>query len=217
MSLIKNIKKELRAQNIKGIAIDVDETLSFTLKYWFDRMQNLFGNPENLSTKELIAKYRYAKNVPYWQTKEAIDWMIKQIYSNKVQTELEVIGEADKYLPKLHQQIPVAVYLTVRPEEVNRGTEIWLANHGFPKAPVIARPSNITHADSHAWKAEILSELYPEVAGLVDDNDVILEHLSDSYKGKILLYSRSKCQDTNIKTYCCPTWSDVVDTAKLIF
>ena len=48
-----------------GIAVDIDETLSWTVGYWFKEMIKLFGNPEKLSVKKLISKYRYTQNVPY--------------------------------------------------------------------------------------------------------------------------------------------------------
>lgn len=37
-----------------GLALDIDETLSFTLGTWISEMQRLFGNPENLTAKDLI-------------------------------------------------------------------------------------------------------------------------------------------------------------------
>lgn len=48
-----------------GLAVDIDETLSWTLKYWVEKMAEKFGNPENLSVLEIIKKYRYSQNVPY--------------------------------------------------------------------------------------------------------------------------------------------------------
>lgn len=217
MSAIINLKRELRLNNINGIAVDIDETLSFTLKYWFDRMRVKFGNPEKLSTEELIKKYRYAQHVPYWQTENAQKWMIAQVYSNAVQTKLEIIGEADKYLPLAHKIKPVVAYLTVRPEEVTKGTATWLAKHNFPAAAIIARPSHINHKDGNKWKAEVLNELFPEVCGLIDDNDQILQYLSEQYQGELFFYSRETCLDSNLKTHCCPKWTDIIKQLKNIY
>jgi len=38
-----------------------DETLSWTIGYWIEEMQNKFGNPENLTVKEMVEKYRYTQ------------------------------------------------------------------------------------------------------------------------------------------------------------
>jgi len=57
-----------------GLAVDIDETLSWTIGYWIEEMQNKFGNPENLTIKEMVEKYRYTQNVPYWQHEEALQW-----------------------------------------------------------------------------------------------------------------------------------------------
>lgn len=217
MSIILNLKRELRLKNLTGLAIDIDETLSFTLKYWFKKMAQKFGNPEKLTTAELIKKYRYAQYVPYWQTEAAQKWVVEQVYSNKVQTNLEVIGEADKYVPIADKIKPIVVYLTVRPEEVNQGTETWLLKHSFPKAPIIARPSHIHHKDGHKWKAEVLTELFPEVCGLIDDNDQILQYLTPQYLGQLFFYSRTTCQSTSLNVHCCPTWPDVIKKLKDIY
>ncbi len=217
MSTILELKRELRLKNLTGLAIDIDETLSFTLKYWFTEMLKKFGNPEKLTTEELIKKYRYAQNVPYWQTEAAQKWIIEQVYSNEVQTKLEIIGEADKYVPIAHKIKPIVVYLTVRPEEVNQGTEAWLLKHKFPKALIIARPPHIHQKDGHKWKAEVLSELFPEVCGLIDDNDQILQYLPAQYQGELFFYSREICQETNLKAHCCHTWPDVITKLKDIY
>jgi hypothetical protein len=56
MDEVEIIKKRLTSQNRKGLALDVDETLSWTVGYWIAEMQARFGNPESLSVEELIAK-----------------------------------------------------------------------------------------------------------------------------------------------------------------
>jgi len=143
--LVIQLKQELIKNNQKGLALDIDETLSWTFGLWFARMQELFGNPENLTVRGLVEKYRYAKNVPYWQHTEALDWMSASRVDDKLQTELPLIEDADKYVRQVHRIIPIAAYLTVRPRTVENGTRIWLAKYGFPEAPVITRPNNIEH------------------------------------------------------------------------
>lgn len=66
----------------KGIAVDIDETLSWTVGYWVEQMQEKFGNPEKLSIKEMIEKYRYTQNIPYWQSAEALKWIDENVFEN---------------------------------------------------------------------------------------------------------------------------------------
>jgi hypothetical protein len=214
MSKITDLKRQLQDNNISGLAIDIDETLSFTLKYWFTNMVELFGDPEQLGVLGLIKKYRYAINVPYWQTPTAKQWMTNQVYSNEVQTKLDVIGEADKYVKELIKIMPIAVYLTVRPEEVLPGTKSWLKAHNFPTAPILARPNHIQHQDGNIWKAEVLNELFPEISGIVDDNYEVLKYLPDAYQGNFFLYSMKNYVHPPHKVICCPTWPDVITAVK---
>lgn len=61
LSDIYELKQKLISENRKGIALDIDETLSWTIGYWVEKMQELFGNPENLTVRQLIEKYRYTQ------------------------------------------------------------------------------------------------------------------------------------------------------------
>ncbi len=210
-----DLKKKLQTNNLKGLAVDIDETLSFTLKIWFKEMSEAFGNPEKLSIPELIAKYRYFQNVPYWQGKEMWDHAVKLTYDNELQTKIEVLGEADKYLPELHKQIPVLVYVTSRPVEVIPGTKIWLKKHGFPEAEIIARPNFVMHANQHQWKADVLEFLSPNIIGLIDDNYELLKHLDPKYQGDLFIFALSQLPkdfpiaSKDFKLHFCPKWSDV--------
>ena len=75
----------------KGLAVDIDETLSWTIGYWIEHMQEKFGNPENLSVKEMVKKYKYTQNIPYYQTEEILNWIKNRIHSDELQKELPLI------------------------------------------------------------------------------------------------------------------------------
>lgn len=214
---IIKLKQKLAANNVKGIALDIDETLSFTLNNWFPRLQDKFGNPEGLTTLELIRKYRYVQNIPYWQTPEVFEWVVENVYNDALQEELEVIGEADKYLPLIHKFKPVVAYISNRPVEVAKGTEAWLNKHGFPKAPLLLRPDFIHYSLANNWKAIVLDYLYPEIEGYVDDNYNVLTHLPDNYPGHIFLYDMKEYDSKIKKVHPCPTWEDVYLSLKQTF
>jgi len=172
----------------KGLAVDIDETLSWTIGYWIEKMQNKFGNPEDLTIKEMVEKYRYTQNVPYWQHEEALQWIDEKINSNETQEMLPLIEGSSAYLNRINQIIPIVAYITVRPERVLEGTKNWLKKHNFPLAPVICRPNELVHSDGNEWKAKILEKLYPKVLGIIDDNAKLLQFISRDYKGIVFMY-----------------------------
>nr|AIA18301.1 Unknown Function [uncultured bacterium] len=211
---ITQFKKELQKNGKIGLLLDIDETLSWTLGHWVVVMQEKFGNPENLSVKELIKKYRYTEHVPYWQTPEAKEWMQQAILDNDLQEALPIIENANHIANKVHKIIPIVGYLTLRPTAVLDGTRQWLKKHGFPDEPLLLRPDNIPHGDGYEWKAHVLVHLYPEVTGIVDDNARMLQYLPDEYKGTIYLYDTESFEGTNLNVIPCKTWDDVYDKVK---
>ena len=46
-------KKQLENSGTKGLVIDLDETLSWTIYYMAGELAKLYGNPQNLSVEEL--------------------------------------------------------------------------------------------------------------------------------------------------------------------
>ncbi|MFH1657514.1 MAG: hypothetical protein ABH919_03530, partial [bacterium] len=185
-----------------GIAVDIDETLSWSVYYWVEGLRELFGNPENLSVEELIKKYRYTQNVPYWQSAEAQQWIEEKINCNATQRELPLIKDANNILRKITEIVPVAAYITARPEAVLAGTTDWLSAHDFPTAPVICRPTNIPSDQRDQWKAAVLEETHPAIKGIIDDNSDLLKHIGSDYEGFIFLYD-SEPVDSNLKVISC--------------
>ena len=210
------LKKHLAANNQSGLGLDIDETLSWTLGYWFEELKKRFGNPENLSTKKIIAKYRYSKNVPYWQTPAALEWMEEQRNSNDTQTKLPLIENANHAVQKIMLIAPIAAYITVRPESVVEGTTKWLSKHNFPDLPILARTPDVKHHDGNQWKAEVLTELYPEINGIIDDNPELVDKLPSDYPGAVYLYDVLDApEQTGLDVIACKTWENVYEAIKL--
>ncbi|MGE5425725.1 MAG: 5' nucleotidase, NT5C type [Bacillota bacterium] len=198
------------APNISGLAVDIDETLSATITHWVEQMQNKFGNPEGLTSKEVVEKYRYAQNVPYWQHDEALKWVDEQIHSNESQEALPLIEGSDLYLNRINKIIPVAAYITVRPRRVVEGTKNWLDKHGFPSAPIICRPEEVSHSSGNEWKAKVLEGLYPQIVGIIDDNAKLLQCLSRDYPGKVFLYDHKDNLGYPFAV-ACKEWEEVYE------
>jgi len=199
--------------NKRGLAVDIDETLSWTIGFWVEEMQKRFGNPENLTIKEMVEKYRYVQNVPYWQTDEAKQWAHEQTHSNEVQSELPLIEGANGSLKEIEKIIPIAAYITIRPEVTRDGTQRWLDKHNFPQAPLISKPMDIPHEEGSKWKASILTKLYPQVLGLIDDNASILDFLPNDYPGTIFLYDHH-VSESKLNVVPCKTWEVVIAEIK---
>lgn len=218
MSEYIDLKEKLQKQKIKGLALDLDETLSFTALHWVTQLSEKFGNPDNLSPHEVLSKYRLIQNYPVWQTAEAFAWMEWARNSNDLQKELPLIENSNHIVNKISKIVPIACYLTARPYEVKEGTKHWLEKHGLPKADVLTMPEGMTYEEAtSSWKPKVLEKLYPQVLGIVDDNISLLEHLPKDYKGYVFIYDYSNFQSEQKNVFSCPTWEDVLEKVKELF
>lgn len=207
-------KQKLIDSKKSGLVLDIDETLSYTISYWVTEMQKLFGNPENLSVQDLIAKYRYTQNIPYWQTPEALKWMEKSRENNALQEQLPLIKNSNHFVEKINNIIPIVGYITIRPRNVIPGTINWLRKHNFPNVDILARPINIPSSEGNQWKAEILHFLYPQVCGIIDDSQSVAEKLDKNYQGVVFLYNNSETVRNDINVIPCRTWKNVYYSIK---
>lgn len=173
----------------KGLAVDIDGTLSFTFWYWLRKMQAKFHKTEKLSVEDLIEKYRHIQNESCWQNIKALNWIKEKINTNKLQSFLPIIKQSSLYLNKIDKITPINAYITIRPEKLRPGTERWLKKHNFPLAPLICRPNNINSSNGLSWKSKILKILYPKVVGIIDDNAKLLKYLNPNYQGRVFLYN----------------------------
>lgn len=188
----------------QGLALDLDETLSDTALQFFIKLQERFGNPDQLTPIKALKKYRYASNCPYYQIPPIEKWRFEQVHSNSFQEDLPLIRGADHYVRKIHQEImPIKMYLTIRPECVIDGTEKWLKKHNFPQAPIVTRPDYVPFNQSHKWKAEQLQTFYPDIEGIVDDNASLIHALPKNYQGRIFLFDHNTTPTTNLDVIPC--------------
>lgn len=208
---VKALKIKLKKQRIKGLALDIDETLAFTGGYWIEKIEEKFGaNPEKLTARQIIDKYTVAQDAPYWQSQEVLDWMEKARDDKQIYSQVPLLENANYFVNKLSNLAPVVAYITIRPRGVEEVTRKWLGKHGFPKAEILTRPQKTDYERGTKWKAQVLDFLYPEVLGIVDDNRVILDFLPKSYKGYVFIFGRSIKHKGNINVTSCKTWEDVL-------
>ncbi len=211
-----DFKKYLITNNITGIALDIDNTLSSTNQDWFDFMVKKVGNPENLSYDQFSKKYHILDNAPYYQTQEAKKIIYDLTFSPKSYSELTVLDNSSHFVNKLNEIVPVVAYITMRPQSINIATQDWLDKHDFPKAKLIARVNSLDYYLAMDWKKEVLEELHPNIVGIVDDSQGIADRMSSNYKGSIYLYNYDKENyRTDINIHSCANWQSVLDKIKL--
>lgn len=201
-------KSVLKSKKIQGLALDIDETISYTLKYWGEYLITNHGNPENLTIDEIYLKYGYVNN--YWKTDEAITWMNNAIHDDKLHEKFEVIQDADEIVQEVNNIKPIVIYITNRPESVKNGTVKWLSKHQFPNAPIFFKPDKINFGSGGSWKGDLLKDLYPGVEGFIDDSPHLLEEISPDYKGTIYYSAHDTSPRNDIKVIPCKTWKDVL-------
>lgn len=194
----------------RGLALDVDDTLSNTVTPYFDLLRENFGNPENLTTQEIVAKYGHGSRVPYWKTEEIRIWKRTIFDDPKFYDTLELHENSNHIVEKINSIIPISCYITARPTFVIEATKAWLKKHGFPEREVIARPPE--YEDGNKWKAEELVKLYPNIVGIVDDDPRLISALPKEYQGAVFLYSHLEYdQETPLNVIPCKDWEAVYD------
>ena len=216
---VVGFKEKLIANNMFGLVLDIDETLSATNVAWFERLIELFGIStedvyEDLDVHGLVSKYGLAQNVPHWQTEAAAVWMKKQRESKSAQEGIPLVPGALEGAQTLSKIIPVVGYLTIRPVSVAEPTIEWLKSNKFPAAPVIAKPDEIPFEDGNQWKGNVLNTLFPNVLGIVDDNKKVAFHAGKEYPGVMFLFGTGVAPEESNYAIPCPTWEDVIMEAK---
>lgn len=204
------LKRKLKLAEINGLALDIDETLSFTIGFMIKSLMEGLGNPENLTIEEIIKKYKHTDKIPYWQGEKAEEILENIRNSNLVQLDLPLIKNADSTVNKINKMVPVSAYITVRPKIIAQGTKLWLQKNKFPMVTVITKPDNVLRKEGNKWKAKVLEYLYPEILGIVDDNPDLAKYLSKNYKGTVFLYNNTEVLNKDVRVIICKDWKTVL-------
>ncbi len=201
--------------NEKGLALDIDGTLADSVRYYFTKTYQHFG-PKDKTVEELMIEYDSTWLVPEWQNDEIQFWIKQTIVSNEIQERFDVINNAHKYVQQINDIIPVAAYVSARPENVRAGTKKWLDHYGFPEAEIVLRPDKVNDKDSIEWKTGVLKKMYPHILGIVDDSIALIDELN-GYQGTLFLYGHSMLPTTDLDTLACPNWEHVYQEVKKKF
>ncbi len=203
--------------NIKlsaGMAVDIDETISDTVRLYFSELIAEFGIPEGfpaeVTVDEIIAEYQYTWNVPEYNTEEAKAFMERLVNNGTMYLRTRPLPGAVEGMDALEKK-GFAGYLTARPYHTIPFTLDWLRTHGFPLASIISRTEEIPHDSANRWKAKILAESFPRVTGIIDDNKGLLQQLPDNYEGTVIIYGTSEIPCTRINAFPAETWEEVIN------
>lgn len=214
---LTNFKKKLEEGNLQGLALDIDETLADSNYYWFKSMYDL--KPiDGHTLEDLLKKYKFAEEVPGWDTPEFYTHMDGLLHSEEFNENIPLIENSNHVVNDLNKTLPILAYITARPATVRGATERWLKRHGFPDAELITRShdTKTTELDlvsRNRWKAEILEKLYPHIKGIIDDNKVLVEELNNiGYEGTLYLYGVETEEFKDYKhVVVCPTWNSMLE------
>jgi hypothetical protein len=176
----------------RGLALDIDDTLALTFGYWVGAIKERFGDPENLTPEQLVAKYKQSQFVPYWQTPEALQFMEDLRIDDSIQSQIPLIENSNEIIYKINKIVPIISYITNRPECIYPGTKRFLLMHNFPNLPIILGSSGPHQTEGSKWKAKTLKTLYPEIVGIIDDSSSLIKELEPDYPGIIFHYNQKQ-------------------------
>jgi len=207
-------KEHLKRNNLEGLCLDIDDTIAATNIFWAEHHIKEFGNPEKLSAEEIIDKYDFASNVPYWnRIPEAEEWIENNCNEIMGRYDVKPIGDALIHISQLENKISFVAYLTGRSEKIEEGTKKWLKKHKFPELEIFSLPdtqflNKIGANNTSDWKMKFLEFMHPYIKGLIDDNTDIIKSIPETYDGKIYLYN-NKIKNIKQNIISCYSWSDV--------
>jgi hypothetical protein len=209
------LKAHLAASGRRGLALDIDETLARTDHQWLDVFFERFGVPPGGRTRdELIAEYQFIERMPFWSKEDQRELAEEFLHSNEFQVKIPLIENAHHRANEIARIVPIVAYVTARPVSVAEGTRTWLRTHGFPEAPLVLRPLETDHYQRNAWKAGVLRSLYPNVLGIVDDNQGLVDELGAEYPGTVFIYAQPSHPMAGARVIPCADWDAVVEAVR---
>lgn len=202
-----------------SLAVDIDETISATVHKWIEILTQNFGRAEEdltLTVDEMVEKYSFTQNVPYWQTADARNWMLNAIKDPELHLGFDLMPGAE-VMVQIHSASPIKYYWSTRPEIVGEATVEWLKMKDLPVVDLILRPNHIPVEQGNSWKVDQIVKRYPEVQGVIDNSGDVISKFPSDYPGVIFHYGAFSAARTDIRVIPCPSWDDVArEVARVI-
>ena len=206
---LSNTPAQKRGFSAPTLAVDLDETVAWTVGHWMARLLKEFPIEGSPSVEQLIREHRFAQNVPDWRANsEALQRMQEFRSCPDLHRELPIIPGSAEALRRLESFFSFE-YLTMRNELVLDATKEWLALHKFPTGDVTVCPSETPLEQKTSWKARVLELRYPDLVGIIEDHPDVVRSLPADYKGTVFFYSHTESPRDDIRVIPCPTWEHV--------
>ena len=201
----------------KLIAVDIDETICDTRRFWFSELAQRFGKPIDVTIEQLIQRYEYTDRVEMWQTPGARKWLKDARFDPEIHRScLEPVRSARESLEYISRQFDV-IYMTMRPDTIVDATREWLQREQFPSGEVLASPAFLFDRERPGWKGRELCARHPNVVGLIDDHPDVANAIPNSYRGKVFLLGQSVAPRSDIEIVLCEDWNRVVQAVAIAF
>lgn len=198
-----------RGYSVPTLAVDLDETVAWTVGHWIGRLLKEFPIEGSPSVEQLIEQHRFAERVPEWKANPAALERMQQFRCcPDLHRELPIIPGSVEALRRLESLFSFE-YLTMRNELVLDATKDWLTRHNFPAGEVTVCPSETPLEQKTSWKARVLELRYPDLVGIIEDHPSVVQSLPADYQGTVFFYSHSESPRNDIHVIPCPTWEHV--------
>lgn len=199
-----------------GLLLDIDNTLAATSRFFFCSLAERFGLPEGESVESLHERYHYSWRVPHWQHDEARAWDNAQEHSVEFHEQMTPIAEAQRGVLEVQEFVPITAYVTTRPELLREVTRSWLLRHGFPDAPLVMRPNEMSPKSGNQWKVHQVHSFFATSFGIVDDHVDVARGLAGEYAGSIFHYNGNPLVEVPARVTSCSSWQSIVTAVERV-
>lgn len=211
------LRSKLQDSGVRGLAMDIDDSISGTNLHWASLVLDRYGHPEYDNPYEIIKAYRYVRNVPEWQVPEVVKFVENLIQSADIASSLPPVHRAKEFVSRIVNVRPLVCYLTGRPDRMKEVSHAWIWRHDFPGSDIVFQPDQDTlrhmgFRNGNEWRARLVEFLYPVVEGLIDDNVELLSYM-DGYKGRFFVLGSSG-QSENPNVIFCPDLSAAAEAVE---
>lgn len=170
----------------RGLCVDIDDTVADTAVTVARIVGTRFGFPQQMTASDLMRSDDQPGHVRAWQNPEVTGFLERLLGNSDFLRTLPCIPEANSALCDIAHQLPICCYISSRSVDHLHTTTLWLADHEFPKAPVVLRDPLEQRVD---WKLDVLLTQFPESFGLID-NEKALCFSKIPYKGRRFWFDR---------------------------
>jgi len=206
MPTIEELINKFASAGLSGLALDIDSTSADTAYILVEKGFEEFGNPYNMSARDVIEQYRYLQDIPFWPHDKIEEFINYWCYNSDFQKDIPLIERASEFIWKIDAIIKILLHLSARPPIVYPGTYYWMQNKDIPKVDLRFSTPEEGHLNNrNEYKARELLELYPYILGIIDDHPELLSYFPYDYEGTIFVFDYKE-KHTHPRAICCSDW-----------